>query len=105
MPYLNLIIQNLWQSCKGKLIQCQKYKDTRFICITGNSAEGGGPPPSLCYRWFLVYHVKTTTFAKGTLVGSLLVSEIFNKNPFSNQHFILAISPVIGIIESCGKDH
>jgi len=52
-----------------------------------------------------VYHVETTTFAKGSLVGSLLVSEIFTKNVFSNQHFILAISPVIGDIESCGKDH
>jgi len=50
-----------------------------------------------------VYHVETTTFAKGNLVGSLLVSERFAKNPFLNQHFILAISPVIGIIESAVK--
>jgi len=27
------------------------------------------------------------------------------QNVFSNRHFILAISPVIGIIDSCGKDH
>ena len=34
------------------------------------------------FPWFLVYHVETIIFVKGTMVVSLLVSEIFTKNLF-----------------------